>query len=193
MSDHQLADKFLVETLLFSSGSSVTEELLQERLPALINVRAALLELQEDYKGRSFTLSEISPCRWAIRTRPEYSDLCRTLLRPHLKLSKATIETLYVVAYFQPVTRSEIDRIRGVKSGRNSMDVLIFNDWVVPAGRRPGPGNPLTFVTTQKFLEDFDFIDLNSLPDVERLRNEGLINRDLGIDLPTGGEEGEDG
>ncbi|TLX16862.1 SMC-Scp complex subunit ScpB [Rhizobium sp. MHM7A] len=193
MSDIQIADKFLVEALLFSSGSSVTEEQLQERLPALIDVRTALQELQTDYEGRSFTLSEISPCRWAIRTRPEHSDLCRELLRRPLKLSKATIETLYVIAYFQPVTRGEIDRIRGVKSGRNSMDVLIFNDWVVPAGRRPGPGNPLTFVTTQKFLEDFNFTDLDSLPDIERLRKEGLINRDLGIDLPTGGEEGDDG
>jgi segregation and condensation protein B len=193
MSDIQLADKFLVEALIFSSGSSVTEEQMQERLPALVDVRSSLLELQDDYNGRSFTLSEISPGRWAIRTRPENSDLCRSLLRPPLKLSKATIETLYVVAYFQPVTRSEIDRIRGVKSGRNSMDVLIFNDWVVPAGRRPGPGNPLTFVTTQKFLDDFNFTDLNSLPDIERLRKEGLINRDLGIDLPTGSEEGDEG
>lgn len=192
MSDLQLADKFLVEALLFSSGSSVTEEQLQERLPALIDVRASLQELQADYEGRSFTLSEISPFRWAIRTRPDHSDLCREMLRRPLKLSKATIETLYVVAYFQPVTRSEIDRIRGVKSGRNSMDVLIFNDWVVPAGRRPGPGNPLTFVTTQKFLEDFNYSDLNSLPDIERLRKEGLINRDLGIDLPSSGEEGDD-
>jgi segregation and condensation protein B len=193
MSDLQIADKFLVEALLFSSGSSATEEQLQERLPALIDVRAALYELQTDYENRSFTLSEISPGRWAIRTRPEQSDYCRQLLRTPLKLSKATIETLYVVAYFQPVTRGEIDRIRGVKSGRNSMDVLIFNDWVVPSGRRSGPGNPLTFVTTQKFLEDFNFIDLNSLPNIERLRKEGLINRDLGIDLPTNGEEGEDG
>jgi len=193
MSDIQIADKFLVEALLFSSGSSSTEEQLQERLPALIDVRASLHELQRDYDGRSFTLSEISPNRWAIRTRPECSDLCREILRRPLKLSKATLETLYVIAYFQPVTRSEIDRIRGVKSGRNSMDVLIYNDWVVPNGRRPGPGNPLTFVTTQKFLEDFNFMDLNSLPDIERLRNEGLINRDLGIDLPTTGEEGEEG
>lgn len=193
MSDRQLQDKFLVEALLFSSGSSVTEEHLQERLPALIDVRAALVALQGDYENRSFSLNEISPGRWAVRTRPEHSDLCREALKRPLKLSKATIETLYVIAYFQPVTRSEIDRIRGVKSGRNSMDVLIFNDWVVPAGRRPGQGNPLTFVTTQKFLEDFNYIDLNSLPDIERLRKEGLINRDLGIDLPTGGEEGEEG
>ena len=193
MSDRQLSDKFLVEALLFSSGSSVTEEQLQERLPALINVRTALVDLQSEYESRSFSLTEISSGRWAIRTRPEHSDLCRMVLKRPLKLSKATIETLYVIAYFQPVTRSEIDRIRGVKSGRNSMDVLIFNDWVVPAGRRPGPGNPLTFVTTQKFLEDFNYVDLNSLPDIERLRKEGLINRDLGIDLPTGAEEGEDG
>lgn len=187
----QVSDKSLVETILLCAGRSMTEAQLAEKLPALVQVRQALEELQLDYADRSIQLIEVNEQTWAIRTRPEHSQLARTLGRKHLRLSRAAIETLYVIGYFQPVTRGEIDRIRGVKSSRSILDVLIFNDWVIPSGRRAGPGNPLTFITTHQFLETFNFKSIDDLPDIARIREEGLLNRDLGIDLPEGQSDDE--
>lgn len=178
-------DKTLLETLLMCAGSSVSEDEIITKMPPLINLHDLISQLKEDYRNRSLEIVEISTKHWGIRTKPEYSDLCRKALRPPLKLSRAATETLYIVAYFQPVTRGEIEKIRGVKSSRGVFDVLLFNELIVPSGRRQGPGNPLKFVTTQKFLESFNFNSLEALPGLERARAEGLINRDIGIDLPT--------
>ncbi len=189
MANEIMPDKFLLEALLMTCGGSISEEELRERLPAFVNLDSLINELKDDYTDRAIELIEVTPKRWGIRTKPEYSVFCRKVLRPPPRLSRAAIETLYIVAYFQPVTRGEIEKIRGVKGSRGVFDVLIFNELIVPSGRRQSPGNPLTFVTTQRFLESFNFHSLEDLPSLERARQEGLINRDIGIDLPS--QEGE--
>ncbi len=182
MSEREVHPKFLVEAMLASVAHPLHESEIGDRLPFRVDVRKLLVELAEDYRDRSFELREISDGRWALRTRPEHSHLARQLLPRTPRISRQALESLYVVAYFQPVTRGEIERIRGVDSV--ALDVLILNGWVKPGARRSTPGNPMTFQTTDKFLEDFNYRSLNELPNIETMRSEGLLDREVGVDLP---------
>jgi segregation and condensation protein B len=187
--DREIHPKFLIEALLGSVYQPLSENEISDRLPHRIDVRKLLLELSEDYRERSFELKEISDGRWAIRTRPEHSHLAREMLPRLPRISRQALESLYVVAYFQPVTRGEIERIRGVDSV--TLDVLILNGWVKPGGRRSTPGNPMTFLTTDKFLEDFNYRSLNELPNIATMRTEGLLDRDIGVELPKRSDNNE--
>lgn len=186
--DEDVQPRYLVEAILFSVDHPMHENDIADRLPFRVDIRRLLTELQKDYAGRSFELRETSDQRWAIRTRPEHSHLARSLLPRLPRMSKAALECLYVVAYFQPVTRGEIERIRGVQSAKGTMDVLIFNGWIKPGARRSSPGNPMTFLTTEKFLEDFNYSSLNELPNLEKMKVDGLLNREIGVELPARSE-----
>jgi segregation and condensation protein B len=189
--DRELHPKYLIEAMLFSVPQPLLESEIIERLPFRLDVRRLLKELQEDYRDRGFELRELSEGRWAIRTRPDHSHLARQLLAGPSRTSRAALECLYVVAYFQPVTRGEIERIRGVQSAKGTMDLLIFKGWIKPGPRRSTPGNPMTFLTTNKFLEDFNYSSVNDLPNIEQMREEGLLNREIGVDLPSRTEDME--
>lgn len=193
MTLREIHPKHLIEALLFSVPHPLNENEIGERLPFRSDVRRLLLELQADYTERGFRLLEISEQRWAIRTMSEHSSLARLLLPRPPRMSRAAIECLYAVAYFQPVTRAEIERIRGVQSAKGTMDVLILNGWVMLGPRRSSPGNPMTFLTTKKFLEDFNFGSLNELPNLDEMTASGLLNRDRGVDLPSTEENNEIG
>lgn len=168
-------DESLVEAILLSSPLPVPLADLAERLPPGVDVTACLAKLSEDYEGRGLTLVEAAG-GWTARTRPEASELCRAMLPKPQRVSKTAMETLAVIAAFQPVTRPEIERVRGVALARGTLDILMLVGWVRPGPRRASPGNPLTFVTTDAFLRHFSIASPEELPGIERMREEGLLD-----------------
>lgn len=184
MNDH-IQDHHLLETILASSKAPVSINDLRMRLPIGVDVEATLKKLADEYDNRSLQVIEVAG-GWTLRTRPEYSDLCRKFLRKPIRLTNAALETLVIIALFQPVTRPEIERIRGVTMAKAILDLLLWSEWIRPGPRRQTPGNPLTFVATDKFLQQFDFKSFDDLPDIQSLREAGILNaeKDLGITLP---------
>lgn len=168
-------DESLVETLLFTEGEPMSADEMAERLPPGVDVMACLARLAEAYASRSLQVVEVAG-GWTLRTRPETSGLCRALLAKPIRMSKAAQETLAVIAYFQPVTRPEIERIRGVALAKGTLDILIWSGFVRPGMRRQSPGNPLTFVTTEAFLRQYSLASLEELPGIARLREERLLD-----------------
>jgi Predicted transcriptional regulator containing the HTH domain len=158
----------IVELMLVGGGRPLTISEIAARLPYPADVKEIIDELNADYAGRSIMVVEIQPERFAVRTRPEASDLCRALLPRAARLSPAALQTLSVIAYFQPVTRSEIERVRGVALSKGTLDILIFLGWVRPGPRRASPGSPMTFVTTDAFLHQFNLNTLDDLPEMDR-------------------------
>lgn len=181
-----IQDHHLIEAILFSSKSPVSTDNLRQRLPIGINVEDNLKKLADEYESRSLQIVEVAG-GWTIRSKPECSDLCRKFLRKPIKLTNAAMETLVTIAYFQPVTRPEIERIRGVTVARAILDLLLWSEWIRPGPRRQTPGNPLTFVATDKFLHQFDFKSFDDLPDIKELRAAGILNaeKDIGVTLPN--------
>lgn len=189
MNEH-IQDHHLIETILASSKNPVSLDDLRTRLPIGVNVEASLRKLVDEYEGRSLQIIEVAG-GWTLRTKPELSDLCRKFLRKPIKLTNAALETLVTIAYFQPVTRPEIERIRGVTVAKAILDLLLWSEWIRPGPRRQTPGNPLTFVATNKFLQQFDFKSFDDLPDINELRAAGILNaeKDLGVTLPEAGSD----
>ncbi|WP_327211087.1 SMC-Scp complex subunit ScpB [Rhizobium leguminosarum] len=181
MSDRQSLS--LIELVLLGSGRAMTEAEIAERMPWPLGVREAIVELAQEYGDRGVQIVEVEPAKWAVRTRPEDSDLCRRLLPRPLRMSPAAMQTLAVIAYFQPVTRSDVERIRGVSLSKGTLDVLVYAGWVRPGPRRAAPGNPMTFLTTDAFLHHFNLTSLDDLPDAARLREEGVLDATPGIDI----------
>src|SRR6516162_9132059 len=144
----------LLEAMLFASGEPLDEAALAARLPADIDLRAALTRLQEDYAMRGVNLVRVGG-KWAFRTASDLSWLLSKETVETRKLSRAAIETLAIVAYHQPVTRAEIEEIRGVSTSKGSLDVLLQTGWIRPRGRRKAPGRPVTYGTTDMFLSHF--------------------------------------
>ena len=143
-------------------------------------VNKALDNLQSDYSSRGINLINKSN-KWSFRTSADLSKLMSLQKSKQRKLSKATIETLSIIVYHQPVTRSEIESIRGVAFASNTLEILLELDWVRPAGRKSVPGKPIQYATTQKFLDHFNIEQLSDLPSVEELSSAGLID-DASID-----------
>lgn len=166
-------DSNLVELLLFTASGPLKAHEIEERLPPGTNLQSALSELKADYADRSIELVETA-AGWSIRTRPEYSSLCRDTLPKPPRLSKAAMETLATIAAFQPVTRSEIEKVRGVSLAKGTLDLLVWMGWVHPGERRKTPGNPLTFVTTEKMLADLNVPSLDALPGYREIKKDGL-------------------
>jgi segregation and condensation protein B len=175
----------LVEALLFASAEPLEEEALIRHLDQAADVRDLLAELAETYAGRGVNLVRLAG-GWAFRTAPDLAGRLRIERRVTRKLSRAAVETLSVIAYHQPVTRAEIEEIRGVALGKGTIDTLMQAGWVRPKGRRAGPGRPLLWATTPDFLAHFGLDSLAELPSVDELRAAGLL--DL---APTAGADVE--
>lgn len=167
--------KRMVEALLFAAAEPLDEPALAQRLPQGAPVAELVAELVEDYQGRGVTLIRVAG-RWTFRTAPDLAFLLRRDTEQSRRLSRAAVETLAIVAYHQPVTRAEIEAIRGVAVSRGTLDVLLETGWVKPAGRRKTPGKPLTFKTTDGFLDHFGLAQLGDLPGVDDLKAAGLVD-----------------
>jgi segregation and condensation protein B len=178
----------LVEAILFASSEPVAEAKLAERLPEGTDVAALLAELEDVYRYRGVNLVRAAG-GWHLRTAPDLAPhlaLERTVTR---KLSRAAIETLAIIAYHQPVTRAEIEEIRGVVISKGTLDTLMEAGWVQPKGRKPTPGRPVTWVTTPAFLSHFGLDALADLPGMDELRAAGLL--DARPPAAYGGDLGE--
>jgi segregation and condensation protein B len=176
----------LLEAMLFASAEPLDEATLAARLPADVDLPAALARLQEDYAARGVNLVRVSG-KWTFRTASDLSWLLSKETIETRKLSRAAIETLAIVAYHQPVTRSEIEDIRGVSTSKGSVDVLLETGWIRPRGRRKAPGRPVTYGTTETFLSHFGLDALDDLPGVEELKGSGLLDGRLppGFSVPV--------
>lgn len=179
----------ILEAVLFAAEEPLDEATLKERLPAGANVKAALAALAEDYAGRGVRLARVAE-RWAFHTAPDLAPLLRREREVPRKLSRAAVETLAVIAYHQPVTRAEIEEIRGVSLSKGTLDVLLQTEWIRLRGRRKVPGRPVTYGTTDAFMIHFGLEDLDDLPGLEELRAAGLLdlNRDTELGFPAPGE-----
>jgi segregation and condensation protein B len=165
----------LLEAMLFASAEPLDEATLAARLPAGIDVPAALTRLKEDYAARGVNLVRVGG-KWTFRTAGDLSWLLSKETIETRKLSRAAIETLAIIAYHQPVTRSEIEDIRGVSTSKGSVDVLLETGWIRPRGRRRAPGRPVTYGTTDMFLSHFGLEALDDLPGLEELKGSGLLD-----------------
>ncbi len=176
----------ILEALLFAAEEPLDEKTLSARLPAGADVRALLTQLQHEYASRGVNLVRVAG-KWTLRTA---SDLAWLLTREAViprKLSRAAIETLAIVAYHQPVTRAEIEDIRGVTTSKGTLDVLLETGWIRLRGRRKAPGRPVTYGTSDAFLLHFGLEALADLPGLDELKGAGLIEGTLpaGFSIPV--------
>jgi segregation and condensation protein B len=176
----------LLEALLFASSEPLDQATLAKRMPEGVDVKTALAQLQADYASRGVNLVRVAN-KWTFRTAGDLSWLMTRESTETRRLSRAAIEMLAIIAYHQPVTRAEIEEIRGVVTSKGTLDVLLETGWIRPRGRRKTPGRPLTFGTTEAFLSQFSLETLNDLPGLEELRGAGLLDSRLpyGFNVPT--------
>ena len=175
----------LLEAMLFASTEPIDEKDLAARLPQGTDLKAALCCLQEDYANRGVNLVRIGG-KWTFRTATDLSWLLSKETTEKRKLSRAAIETLAIIAYHQPVTRSEIEELRGVSTAAGSVDVLLETGWIRPRGRRKTPGRPVTYGTTAEFLSHFGLDAVSDLPGLEELKGAGMFDGRLpaGFSVP---------
>jgi segregation and condensation protein B len=176
----------LLEAMLFASAEPLDEKSLAVRLPQGTNVREALVQLQEEYATRGVNLLRIGG-KWTFRTANDLSWLLSKETVETRKLSRAAIETLAIIAYHQPVTRAEIEELRGVSTSKGSVDVLLETGWIRPRGRRKSPGRPLTYGTSEAFLSHFGLDAVGDLPGLEELKGAGMLDGRLppGFSVPV--------
>ena len=175
----------LVEALLFAAGEPLDEKALAKRLPQDVDVRATLRKLQTEYAPRGVNLLHIGN-KWVFRTANDLAWLLTHESVQPKKLSRAAMETLAIIAYHQPVTRAEIEDIRGVTAAKGTIDVLLETGWIRPRGRRKAPGRPLTYGTNETFLSHFGLETLTDLPGLDELKGAGLFDGQLpsGFEVP---------
>ncbi len=164
-----------VEAILFSASEPLDLETIEKRLPNEKNIEKVLEKLQSHYKSRGINLVCIRK-KWAFRTSEDLSKTMALQKSTQKKLSKATVETLAIIVYHQPVTRSEIEEIRGVAFGTNTLEILLELNWVRPSGRKDVPGKPIQYITTENFLNHFNIQKLSDLPTIDELSSAGLID-----------------
>ncbi len=164
----------LLEALLFASAAPLDEESIALRLPQGSDIPGLVAELSAHYAGRGVNVIRIAG-GWTLRTAPDLGPRLKLEQTVTRKLSRAAIETLAIVAYHQPVTRGEIEEIRGVIVSSGTLDVLMEAGWIIPKGRRETPGRPVTWITTDQFLTQFGLADRRDLPGIEELKATGLI------------------
>jgi segregation and condensation protein B len=172
----------MVEALLFAAAEPLSVSDLAKRLPANIDVAAALAALGALYENRGVRLVEVAG-RWRFQTADDLAFLMTQQREEPRRLSRAAQETLAIVAYHQPVTRAEIEAIRGVQASRGTLDVLLEIGFVRPRGRRRTPGRPVTYATTDAFLEHFGLASLVDLPGAAEMKAAGLLDLDLPPDF----------
>lgn len=176
----------MVEAVLFASSDPVTVADLNARMPHGADAEAALGVLRKRYEGRGVQVVKVGDA-WALRTAPDLGFLMQKETVETRKLSRAAIETLAIVAYHQPVTRAEIEEIRGVSVSRGTIDQLLELEWIRFGRRRLTPGRPVTFVVTQEFLDHFGLESARDLPGLKELRSAGLLDS-----RPPPGDEAEE-
>ena len=164
-----------IEAILFAAEEPLDEESIRAKITKGKNLLKSLTKLQKHYSKRGINLVCISN-KWSFRTSDKLSDLMSQQKSIQKKLSRAAIETLSIIVYHQPVTRSEIEEIRGVAFGTNTLDILMELNWVKPQGRKNIPGRPLQYATTDEFLSHFNLQKLSDLPTVDELSSAGLID-----------------
>ncbi len=165
----------IVEAIVFASSEPVSERALAERLPANVEVAPVLKHLQKIYETRGVHLVQVGDA-WAFRTAPDLAFLMSREAVQQRKLSRAAMEVLAVIAYHQPVTRAELEDIRGVETSKGTLDVLMETGWIKLRGRRRTPGRPVTYGTTESFLDHFGLPEIRDLPGLEELRGAGLLS-----------------
>ena len=164
-----------IEAIIFAAEEPLDIETIEKRVGSTSNIKKILENLQKEYSARGINLVCVSN-KWIFRTATDLSKLMSLQKSTQKKLSKATIETLAIIVYHQPVTRSEIEEIRGVAFATNTMEILLELDWVRPAGRKDVPGKPIQYVTTENFLNHFNIQKLSDLPTIDELSSAGLID-----------------
>ena len=164
-----------VEAILFAAEEPLDMESIQEKLNIKVNILKILESLEKQYKNRGVNLVCIAK-KWSFRTASNLSKFMNLQKFTKKKLSKAAIETLAIIVYHQPVTRSEIEEIRGVAFATGTLEILLELNWVRPAGRKDVPGKPIQYVTTDDFLSHFNLQKLSDLPNIEELTSAGLID-----------------
>ena len=168
----------LLEALLFAAGQPLDEATLKRRLPNDVDVKDVLAQLKAEYSTRGVNLVRVGR-KWMFRTADDLSWLLTKETVETRKLSRAAIETLAIIAYHQPVTRAEIEEIRGVVAAAGTLDVLLRTEWIRPRGRRKAPGRPITYGTTEQFLTHFGLEEVGDLPGLDELKGAGLLEGNL--------------
>ncbi len=186
----------ILEAVLFAAEEPLSTQALHDHMAACghegADVGTALLELQADYEERGVNLVNLDGL-WAFRTSQDLAETLTLEKQEAKKLSRAAMEAMAIIAYHQPVTRAEIENIRGVSTHRGTLDVLIESGWVKPGRRRETPGRPLTWVTTPGFLDQFSLESIMDLPGMDDLKASGLLDRRPAIEaIPSGVGETED-
>ena len=164
----------MAEAIVFASAEPVSDAQLAQRLPDGIPVAEVMAELQQAYTRRGVNLVRVGPA-WAFRTAPDLAFMMTRDAVQQKKLSRAALEVLAIIAYHQPVTRAEIEDIRGVETSKGTLDLLLETEWVRMRGRRRTPGRPITYGTTDKFLDHFGLEEIRDLPGIEELKGAGLL------------------
>ena len=164
-----------VEAILFAASEPLDVETIEKRVQTNSDITKILNKIKDNYKNRGINLVCIKE-KWSFRTADDLSKLMALQKSTQRKLSKATIETLSIIVYHQPVTRSEIEEIRGVSFGSNTLEILLELDWVRPAGRKDILGKPIQYATTENFLNHFNIQKLTDLPNIDELGAAGLID-----------------
>ena len=180
----------LLEAIIFASAKPLQVADMMQWFPNTndIEIHATLKSLKQDYEGRGMELHD-SGGYWSFRTATDLGEALNMEVEVERKLSRAAMETLAIIAYHQPLTRAEIENIRGVATGRGTLDILIESGWVKPGRRRETPGRPLTWVTTSQFLSHFNLETITDLPGIDDLKSAGLLDRKPAVQVaPLSGE-----
>ncbi|WP_370638211.1 SMC-Scp complex subunit ScpB [Ancylobacter sp. Lp-2] len=180
----------LVEAMLFAAGEPLDEAALAARLPEGVAVGPLLARLSADYAGRGVNVVRVAG-KWMLRTAPDLGFLLARDKPEPRRLSRAALETLAIIAYHQPVTRAEIEEIRGVSTNRGTLDVLLESGWARMRGRRRSPGRPVTYGTTETFLVHFGLESIQDLPGLDELKGAGFVDARVtaGLTVPLPSDE----
>jgi segregation and condensation protein B len=181
-----IANIRIAEALLFAASEPLDEATIAESLPKGTDAATVLAELKDQYAGRGVNVVKVAG-KWALRTSEDLSWLLEKHAHEERRLSKAALETLAIIAYHQPVTRAEIEEIRGVSTSGGTLDILLETGWVRPRGRRRAPGKPITYGTTDSFLGHFGLDAIKDLPGLADLKAQGLLDANLppGFSVPS--------
>ncbi len=164
-----------IEGLIFAAAEPLDIDTIESKLSKKLNIKKSLEKLQQEYLNRGINLVCIKD-KWSFRTSPNLANLMSQEKTVEKKLSRAAVETLAIIVYHQPVTRAEIEEIRGVAFGTNTLDILMELNWVKPGGRKDVPGRPIQYVTTDDFLSHFNIQKLSDLPNIDELGAAGMID-----------------
>ena len=188
MSDKLDQNIRLLEAILFASTDLVTEKTLARRMPEGVEVATLLEELKFHYEGRGVNLVHVGRA-WAFRSAGDLANVLNREIEVARKLGRATIETLAIIAYHQPITRGEIEEIRGVSLSKSTFDTLFEQGWIRPRGRRQSPGRPTAWGTADGFLDHFGLESIKDLPGIDELKSAGLLDKRPAIDAYRVSEE----